>query len=407
MGRERRRTRRRFLRTVGVVVGGTGVAGCGSGGTETTEAGSGGRTTATGLTTSNVPERGNEALRQELGLSRPDFDYGSTLRVFQWENYWPPRTISDFTEAYGVEDVTVDTYTSNEVLRATLETEGLDAYDVVFPSDWMVTDLIEAEMLAPLDREKLSNWSNLSDQWVTQAPYDTGAARYSAPYQWGTSGIGWNTEVIDPTGGIDSWDAMWNEAWAGQLTMLDNKRETIGAALKRLGYSLNTRDDSEITEAKEALLQQRDLVKTYDSANMPSNLADGRASPVHTWNGEAYIAYSQLSSQGGDAPIEYTLPKEGSVVWIDTVTVPSKAPNENTAHLFIDYLLNARVNAAISNNTKYATPNEAAREYVDGSLLENDVVFPDEKRLSNLEFIRSVGDASTLYQQAWDEVTGA
>jgi len=396
----RRRRRRDVLRVAGALVGSAGLAGCTDDVLDTT-----GRTGTRGTVTGSTGAgRGNADLRQELGLSLPDYDYGNTLRIFQWENYWPTRTVREFSDAFGVERVTVDTYTSNEELRTTLEREGLAAYDLVFPSDWMVTNLIESGMLTPLDLSKLPNWTNLADRWTDRAPYDTGSDRYSVPYQWGTTGIGWNSELIGP-GGIDSWDAMWNEAWAGQMTMLDNKRETIGAALKRLGYSLNTREESEIEEATETLVQQRDLLRGYDSGNMPSNLADGEASPVHTWNGEAFIACEQLDTE--QSPIEYTIPDEGGIVWIDTAAIPRDSPNVNTAHLFVDYFLSGRVNASITNHAKYATPNEAARTYLPDSHLNNELVFPPEEACERLEFIRSVGDAADLYQQAWDEIRNA
>lgn len=393
MGTGPGRRRRQVLATSGSLLAGLALTGC---------QGTTGRPTgtATGRTRTDAV---NADLRAELGLPDPTYSYADSLRIFQWENYWPSRTITEFEQAYGVTSVTVDTYTANEAIPAALRQEGLDAYDLVFPSDWMVTALVDDGLLAPVDTDRLHNWSNLDSRWVEQAPYDTGPQRHSVPYQWGTTGIAWNTQVIQPEG-IDSWDALWNPAWRGQITMLDNKRETIGAALQRLGYSLNTRDESEIEEATETLLQQRDLVLEYDSGDMPSNLADGRASPVHTWSGEAFIAYDQLRSGSGTSPINYTVPEEGGVVWIDTATIPAEAPHPNTAHLFIDYLLSARVGAAITDFNKYATPNRAAREYVDPELLANDLVFPPEETRERLEFIRDVGDASAYYVDAWDEI---
>lgn len=389
--------RRTLVRTSGAVLGSIGLAGCGS---ESTGSNSTPVTTTAGATD------GDADLRAELGLEIPDYEYADRLNVYQWENYWHESAVSDFEDAYGV-DVSVDAYRTNEELQNTLESKGLDTYDIVFPSDWMLTRLATEEMLRPLDLSKIPDWENLSQQWIDQAPYDPGQERYSAPFQWATTGIGWNDDVIAPSGGsIDSWDAMWNDEWAGLITMLNNKRETIGASLIRLGYSPNTQNQSEIQDATEALIQQTDLVTDYDSATLISTLADGSASPVHTWAGEAIKAYNQ-TLESGSSPVRYTIPDEGSIVWVDVAAIPAQAPHPNTAHLFINYFLNDRVNALITTYNQYATPNEAAKDHLDESFLNNELVFPPEEICEDLEFLQDVGDAEQLYADAWDRIKNA
>jgi spermidine/putrescine transport system substrate-binding protein len=386
--------RRRYLRAVGTGALTAGLAGC---------VGSAGENVEETSTRSPRQSRGNEELRGQLGVEQSSYDLEDELSVYQWVNYWPRRVVRNFERAYGV-SVTVDTYPSNETLKLTLETEGPDAYDVVFPSDYMVNTLADEALIQPLDVAKLPNWDNLSDRWVERAPYDPGDRRHSAPFQWGTTGIGWHEALVD--GPLTSWDAMWDAEYAGQITWLNDMRETLGASLKRLGYSLNTRDQDEIQEAAEALVQHADLVKAFDSATLEDFLINRKASPIHTWSGEAFIGYWELY-ENGSSPIDYRIPEEGGTVWVDTAAITSDAPHPNAAHAFLNYLLAAKPNAAVANYVRYATPVEAAKEYVDEDLLENPSIYPPEAVRDELEFIRDVGDATELYRKAWKRVTSA
>jgi spermidine/putrescine transport system substrate-binding protein len=408
--------RRTFLKTSGALgtAGIAALAGCSGGGgsgdssggssggsddgsMDDTDSGSGGTTTSSG-------SRGDASVREEYGLPELDYELEDQLNVFQWTDYWPQGTVEIFENAYGV-DVNVANYASNEEMFNKLNAGGTGQYDVIFPSDYMVNIMISQEMLQPLDLQKLTHWDNLEDQWVDTAPYDSGDERYSAPYQWGTSGIGWNTDVT-PDVDASSWDALWNEEYAGQINMLNDMRETIGASLKRLGYSLNSKNEDEIQEAKEALIQQKELLQTYDSVNMSENLINESASPIHTWSGSAFSAYWELYSDGS-SPINYQVPDEGGVVWIDTACITDKAKNTNAAHAFINFTLNAKVNAEITNYVYYATPNAAAKEYVDEAALDNESIYPSEETMQNLEFIRNLGEATTMWSEAWTEIQNA
>jgi spermidine/putrescine transport system substrate-binding protein len=188
--------------------------------------------------------------------------------------------------------------------------------------------------------------------------------------------------------------------------MLDDMRETIGASLKRLGYSLNSEDESEIEEAKQALIEQKDLLLTYDSVNMAENLINENASPIHTWSGSAFSAYWQLYEDDA-SPIGYQVPEEGGVVWVDTATVTADAQHPNAAHAFINYVLAAQVNGAIANYVYYPSPNEAAKEYITDSMLENERIYPPEETMQKLEFIRNLGQATSIWSEAWTEIQNA
>lgn len=389
--------RRRFLKRTGVATtaGLAGLAGCTSDGDDD---GGGGAAA------------GNESRREELGLPETDYELEGTLNVFQWADYWPSDTVKLFEDAYGVE-VNVSNYASNEEMFNKLKAGGSGQFDVIFPSDYMVNVLTDQEMVQPLDLAKIPHWDNLEDYWKNTAPYDPGDdKRYSAPYFWGTSGIAWNTDMFgdDVKGDLPftSWDVLWDERFKGQMTMLNDMREAFAVALKRNGHSLNTKDEDAIEQAKEDLIEQKKLLGTYDSINMAENLINENFSPVHTWSGSAFSAYWQLYENEA-SPVNYQVPEEGGVVWVDTACVTKKAKNPNAAHAFINFVLNAKVNAKIANYVYYPSPNEAAKEYIYESMLENERIYPDEETFEKLEFIRNLGQATSLYSEAWTEIQNA
>jgi len=391
--------RRRFLKATGLAgtAALTGLAGCsGNGG------GGGGDGTPT-----EYP--GNETRREELELPELDYELEDQLEVFQWADYWPSGTVEKFEDAYDV-DVNVSNYASNEEMFNKLNAGGSGQYDLIFPSDYMVNVLVEQEMIQSLNLDRIPHWDNLEDYWINTAPYDPGEERHSAPYFWGTSGIAWNAEMfsddVQEELPFTSWDVMWDDRFADDMTMLNDQREAIGAALKRLGYSLNTKDEAKIEEAKEILIEQKDLLGTYDSVNMSENLINENFSPIHSWSGGAFTAYWELYSDGS-SPINYQVPEEGGVVWVDTACITDGASSPNAAHAFINFVLNARVNAEIANYLYYPSPNGAAKEYIYDEMLENTRIYPDEETFESLEFIRNLGEATSLYSEAWTEIQNA
>ncbi|WP_229774098.1 polyamine ABC transporter substrate-binding protein [Halocalculus aciditolerans] len=382
-----------------------GLAGCsgGDGGD-----GTGGTTTSgttTGTTGGGGSAQGSADVRAEWGLPDLDYDVGDSLNVFQWTDYWPSGTVEIFEKAYGV-NVNVSNYASNEEMFNKLKAGGTGQFDLIFPSDYMVNILASQGMIQQVNLDKLSNFDNLERRWIDQAPYDPDPGRWSVPYQWGTSGCGWNTNMTPDIEYPFSWDLMWSDEYGGQMTMLNDMRETIGASLKRLGYSLNSTKESEIQEAKEALIEQKPLLTTYSSVSRDAALQNEQASPVHLWSGDAFSAYWATYTDG-ESPIGYRVPKEGGVVWVDTAAVTKEAANVNAAHAFITFFLNAEINAKISNYVYYPTPNAAAKEYIDDAALNNPAIYPPDEVMQNLEFIRNIGQATQLYSEAWTEIQNA
>ena len=318
------------------------------------------------------------------------------LHVYNWSEYIDPEIYEEFESEFGVK-VIEDTFSSNEDLLAKLQA-GATGYDLIVPSDYMIAIMIELDLLAELNYDNIPNFSNVSETFK-DPPYDPGN-KYSVPYQWGTTGIGYNADEFDEAPG--SWgylfDAEMAGPYAGQMSMLNDSRETIGAALKYLGYSVNSTDEGQLEEAKQLLIQQKEWVSTYDSDGFEALLAAGETIIGHGWSGDFFAAAEEAEQ------VWYIIPEEGGVIWTDNLAIPKTAPSQYTAEVFIDYLLRPEVGAKITNYTWYGSPNEASSEFIDAEILEEPAIYPPPEVMDKLEFLRDVGEATALYDRIWTEI---
>lgn len=318
-------------------------------------------------------------------------DPQNQLNIFTWPGYISDEIRSGFEQEYGVK-VIVDTYGTNEDLLAKLKA-GASGYDIIMPSDYMVSKMIQLELLTKLNREMIPNFDNISPFYLDK--YFDPNNNYSIPYTFGTAGIAYDSSVI--TSVVDSWNVLWDENNKNQFSMLDDPRETPGAALKLLGYSLNTKDIGQLQQAKEKLIEQRDLVKQYKN-EAEELLISGDVVIAHCWSGDAFRAAEKRPS------IKYVIPKEGSSQFIDNVCIPKSAPHIELAHNFINYLLRPEINAKISTFTMYGTCVPAAKEYLSKKLLEHEYIYPSKETMDSLEWLKDLGDFTQKYSRAWDEV---
>ena len=313
------------------------------------------------------------------------------LNIFTWAGYVSDDIRTGFEKEFGV-DVIVDTYASNEDLLAKLQA-GATGYDVIMPSDYMVSILIKLDLLAELDRGAIPNFQNVSPLFLGK--YFDAENRYSVPYTFGTAGIAYDSAVVQPA--PDSWNVLWDETYANQFSMLDDQRETLGAALKLLGYSLNTTDVKELQAAKEKLIAQKPLVKQYKS-EAEELLVAGDVVMAHCWSGDAFRAAETRNT------IRYVIPKEGSSQFIDAVCIPKAAPHQRLAAQFINYMLRPEINAKITVFTKYGTCVPAAKEHLPESLREHQFIYPPKEVLASLEWLMDPGDFTRHYNRAWEEI---
>ena len=321
------------------------------------------------------------------------------LHLYNWSEYIEPQVLEDFEAEFGVH-VIEDTFANNEELLAKLQA-GATGYDVIVPSDYMVEIMIEEGLLAKLDHKNLSNIGNI-DAKFANPPYDPGMV-HCVPYLWGTTGIGYNSEVFEEP--PDSWaylfDSELASQYAGKFTMLNDVREAMGAALKYLGYSLNSTNEAELQEARDLLIQQKQGVYAYDAEQYEDLLSADETVMAHSWSGDIFMAAEE------DERLWYAIPKEGGVIWADNLCIPTSAPNKYTAEVFINYLMRPDVAAANSNFAWYASPNAKAEEFIDAEILEEPAIYPPAEVLERLEWLEDVGDATPLYERMWTEVKAA
>ncbi len=318
------------------------------------------------------------------------------LHIYNWSEYIDPEIYEEFEQEFSVK-VIEDTFSSNEDLLAKLQA-GATGYDIIVPSDYMVAIMIELDLLAEINYDNIPNFKNI-DAKFKDPPYDPGN-KYSVPYQWGTTGIGYNADLFEEA--PDSWSYIFDEKmvseYAGKMTMLNDSREVIGAALKYLGYSLNSTNEQELEEAKQLLLKQKEWVSSYDSDAFGDLIASGDAVIGHGWSGGYFMAALEAPH------VWYVIPKEGGVIWTDNLAIPKTAPSQYTAEVFIDYLLRPEVGAKITNFTWYGSPNKASEEFIDAEILEEPAIYPPPEVMDRLEFLRDVGEATVIYDRVWTEI---
>lgn len=327
-------------------------------------------------------------------LGRMGRAQSNQVNVYNWDTYIGETTIEDFTEATGI-SVRYDLYANNDELFAKLR-EGNPGYDVIFPSNDYVERMIAADMLLPLDQERIPNFANVDPAFRDPA-YDPGR-RHSMPYFWGTVGLGYRKSAADPK----SWaDLFERDDYAGRMSLL-NSVDTIQSTLKYLGYSLNTHDPAQIAEAADALIAIKPKVKSFAPDTGQDLLIAGEVDVCLEYNGDI------LQVMEEDDDLSYVVPSEGGLLWEDTMCIPRGAPNPENAHTFINFILDGAVHAAIAEFVRYPCPNAAAMEYLPASDLEDPAVYPPREVLERCEISVYKGEEiEGLYQDALTRVLAA
>jgi spermidine/putrescine-binding protein len=327
------------------------------------------------------------------------------LDLHNWTEYIEPELVTAFEAEYGV-NVNETFYDSNETMLPQVESGGND-YDVIVPSDYTVTIMADEDLIIPLNKDAIPNLGNL-DSAFTGLPYDPDD-EFSVPYQWGTTGIGYSYEVV-PEDWEPSWELIFDADFApeiaGEISLLNDPRETMGAALKYLGYSLNTTSEDELNEARDLIQGVKDRIKLFDSDQFEDLLVAGETVAAHGYSGDFFAAYDEASDDDYDAyeDFGYGIPKEGAVAWVDTMAIPITADAPCTAHTFINFILDAENGAALTNYNFYASPNAAATPFIDEEILGDETIYPPDDVFDRLEFIADTGDFETNYTDVFTEV---
>jgi len=319
------------------------------------------------------------------------------LNFYNWDTYIGETTLADFKTASGV-DVKMDLFADNAELFAKLK-GGNTGYDVIVPSNDYVERMIIAKLLMPLDHSKIPNKVNLQSVFL-DVGFDPGR-KFSMPYMWGTMGIGYRKSKTD--GSPDSWKWLFDsDRYKGRCAVLSEATGVLGAVFKYMGHPLNTSDPRLIKEAERLLIKQKPNLKLFAPDNGQDLLLSGEVDLTMEWNGDI------LQIMVEDPDISYVVPKEGSIVWEDTLAIPNGAPHPENAHKFINFVLEAQAGAGIAEVIQYATPNEAAKALMPDSYSKNSAIFPSDETLAACEAAVYLGaDVSKLYDEAWTRILAA
>ena len=337
-------------------------------------------------------EAENRAIASEKKLSK-------ILNVYNWEDYFGSTTVSDFEKKFGVK-VNLETFDDEEEMVSSLQSHP-EKYDIIITSGDEIRELVKMRMLAEIDLENIPNLKNIEQRF--RNPYYDPGHRHSVPYLWGTTGIVVNRSFIKDK--EDSWPLLWNSKYKGKIAMLNNPDEVIGAALKYLGYSVNTNDPSKLDKARQKLFDQRPLLAGYlDCITLREKLISGELWAAQIYSGEGMFAVDKLE------PLEYIIPKEGAAMWVDCLAIPRDAKHKYTAEVFINYILSPEISAEIANYLWYANCNQAARAFTQEEILKSPSLYPSKKTLKNCEFFRPVGTAEEekrtrqIINKIWSEL---
>jgi spermidine/putrescine transport system substrate-binding protein len=317
----------------------------------------------------------------------------ATLRIYNWDTYIDTDLIARFSRETGVR-IQYSTYSSNEELLATVQERPND-YDIIVPSDYMVTIMRRKELLAPLDPASVPNMANIDPLFIN--PSFDPANRYCAPYLWGTLGIGYNRAATGRD--ITSWADLFDPAFAGRVSLLDDSRSTMGLTLLSLGYSPNTTSPSEIAAARDFLSQHADQIAAYAPDNGQDLLARGAVDLAFEFSGDIF----QVMAKHPD--LRYSIPAEGSLIWIDNMCILKSSPNRAIAERFLNFILAPDVGADLASYTRYSSPNLAALSQISPQDRDNPALYPTAETRKHLFFLVDVGGAAAdLYQQAWESL---
>lgn len=316
----------------------------------------------------------------------------SVVNVYNWGEYIDKDLLTKFEEETGIH-VVYSTFNTNEDLYVKLKS-GVSSYDVIIPSDYMIEKMKNEEMLRPIDWSRVPNIKYVDKEYQNHS-YDPEQI-YSAPYFWGTMGIVYNTELVQEE--VNSWSILWDEKYSREIIMLDSSRDSLGIALTLLGYSMNSTNESELAQAEELLIQQYPLVYAYLVDQTKDIMKNGEAALAVMYSGDAVDALSENES------LAYSIPDEGSNLWVDSMVIPKDSKNPENAEVFINFMLEPENAAQNAEYVWYSLPSSAAKELLSEELRDNEVAYPSLDILENLEVYRDPGSFIKQYDDAWQNI---
>ena len=315
------------------------------------------------------------------------------VRVYNWGDYISPEVVELFEKETGIK-ATYDTFETNEDMYLKLKNTSGYSYDVVIPSDYMITKMLREDMLAEINFDNIPNYAGL-DSRMLGLEYDPDNM-YSVPYMWGTVCIAYDPEVV--TEPVDSWNILWDDQYAGRMFMIDSERDSIGVALLSMGFSINTTSDAELELAKQKLLQQKPMVLAYTGDDIKDKLIGREGVLGVIWSCDIGIILEE------DDSLAYVIPEEGTNIWYDAAVILKTAENKENGEKFIDFLCRPDVALLNADYLGSVSPVLEAAAEQDEEILNNPVVNPSAEKIEKYEiFIMPEGMADT-YARIWSDV---
>jgi spermidine/putrescine transport system substrate-binding protein len=317
------------------------------------------------------------------------------LNVFNWSSYVGPDTIPNFEREFNVQ-VRYAVYESNEEMLARVM-GGNSGWDAVFPTNYLIEPMRSFGLLAPLDHSRLPNLKHLDA--VFQKPVWDPDLRWGVPYMWNSTGICYSDKLED---GIEAWEDLWDSDLQGRITMLDDPVDVFGACLKKLGYSINTRNPEELRKAQREAIEQKELLRAYINAEVRDQLVAGEVVAAQLWSTIAQQAMDE------DEELSFVYPEEGFAVFNDVCVILRESKRTELAHLFLDYLLRPEVAAGIVMKARTACANKTARALLPEDVRENPTFFPPEDIMARGEWaLASPPEIQRLRDRLWTEIKAA
>ena len=315
-----------------------------------------------------------------------------TITVYNWGDYIDPDVLDQFEAETGIR-VIYETFETNEDMYTKLS-KAKASYDVICPSDYMVERMIREKLVQPINWENIPNAVQIQDRFRNLS-YDPDNA-YSMPYTWGTMGILYNKTMVSekPT----SWKVLWDEQYADSILMLNSSRDTIAITLKALGYPLNSTDEAQLEEAKDALIEQSPMVLAYVVDEVKDKMIAGEAAIALVWSGDATYCMSE------NEDLDYVIPEEGSNIFFDAFCIPANAKNVSGAEKFLDYLCDPEIAKHNFEYVGYAIPNQGAIDLLGEEYLSSPVSNPPQELLDKCEIFEYLGESTRVYDSLWTEI---
>ena len=355
---------------------------------------------------SHITEEADEDVTQAVFERDEDYysalkDSGITINVYAWGEYIPvgnddgvPDVNAEFTKLTGI-NVNYTTYATNEEMYAKLKSGGA-SYDIIIPSDYMISRMIKEDMLEPIDKSNIPKFENIMENFTNPD--------YSVPYSWGTVGILYdNTAFTEEEAENIGWETLWDEKYADNILMFDNPRDAFAIGELLLGYSLNTEDDEELEDVAEKLKEQKKLIQAYVMDEIYDKMGAGEALLAPYYAGDAVMLMEEYDH------LSFVIPDSGTNLFIDAMCIPKGARQKEAAEMYINFMCEPDIAYEVADYIDYSTPNSAAYELIDDDVKNDGISYPDDEFLAEkTEVFKNLSDeANNKIQNLWTDLKSA